>query len=228
MRTWAFVQQKGGCGKSTVATNLTVHAEERGETVLLIDLDPQANALLWGDKRGTKKPMVMDALPDKLPEVVQAAATLGVTLAVIDTPAKLDATALAAIRVADMIICPTMPDLFNLHSLADTVRLLEMAEKLHAAVAIINGVDGKNAAALIGEASAVLESFNLTIAPAAIRYRTPFATAIKRGKGVTETVPKGPAAKEICELWTWLDQQAKRIGSPAAKDRAKAKERGTA
>jgi len=103
-----------------------------------------------------------------------------------------------------------------------------MAEKLHAAVGVINGVDDKNAAALIGEASAVLESFNMTICPTAIRFRTPFASAIKRGKGVTETMPKGPAAKEIRELWTWLDQQAKRIGSPAAKDRAKVKERGKA
>jgi len=40
----SFVQQKGGSGKSTICTNLAVHAEDNGETVLIIDLDPQSSA----------------------------------------------------------------------------------------------------------------------------------------------------------------------------------------
>jgi hypothetical protein len=40
-----------------------------------------------------------------------------------------------------MVICPTLPDLFNLGSLQDTVQVLEAAEKLSATVAVINNVD---------------------------------------------------------------------------------------
>src|SRR6266545_4707430 len=141
MRVWSFVQQKGGSGKSTICTNLAVHAEEKGETVLIVDLDPQSSATLWYAQRGTNKPNVLEALPDKLPDIIQSAATLGITLCMIDSPSKIDATALAAIRAADLVICPTLPDLFNLGSLQDTVRLLEAAEKLGVTIGVINNVD---------------------------------------------------------------------------------------
>jgi chromosome partitioning protein len=113
MRVWSFVQQKGGSGKSTICTNVAVCGEEKGETVLIVDLDPQTSATLWHSARGTNKPLVLDAIPDKLRDIVASASTLGVTLCLLDSPSKLDAIALAAIRASDMVICPTLPDLFN-------------------------------------------------------------------------------------------------------------------
>src|SRR5262249_40304013 len=53
-------------GKSTIATNLGVCGEEEGETVLIVDLDPQHSATLWHSARGTNKPTVIDAIPEKL------------------------------------------------------------------------------------------------------------------------------------------------------------------
>src|SRR5262249_51200633 len=152
----ALVQQKGGSGKSTICTNLAVRAEEKGETVLIVDLDPQSSATLWHSARGTNKPTVLEAQPDQLDEIIKSAATLGITLCLVDSPSKIDATALAAIRAADLILTPTLPDLFNLGSLQDTVRLLEAAEKLDATIAIVNNVDESGAEARIAQAREAL------------------------------------------------------------------------
>ena len=222
MRIWSFVQQKGGSGKSTICTNLAVCAEEEGETVLIVDLDPQSSATLWHFKRGTNKPNVLDAIPDKLTNIIQSAATLGVTLCLIDSPSKLDATALAAIRAADMIICPTLPDLFNLGSLQDTVQLLEAGEKIGVTVGVVNNVDEGGAEARIGAAKAAIEGFKMLACPAIIYHRPQFQTAAEKGKGVTEAGARAKkAADEIRELWAFLDRRAKQLEAGKAKTKVR-------
>jgi len=229
MRVWSFVQQKGGSGKSTICTNLAVVGEEKGETVLVVDLDPQSSATLWHSERGTNKPLVLDGQPEKLTDIVASASTLGVTLCLIDSPSKLDAIALAAIRVADMIVCPTLPDLFNLGSLQDTIRLLEDAGKLPLTVGVINNVDKAGEVARIGEAKAVMGKFKMKVCPAIIRHRQEFQTAAQKGKAVTEMGAKAKdAAAEIRVLWAYLDGHAGHAKRPATTAKRKRKAQGEA
>jgi chromosome partitioning protein len=225
MRIWSFVQQKGGSGKSTICTNLAVCGEEVGETVLVVDLDPQTSATLWHSQRGTNKPLVLDGQPGKLTDIVASASTLGVTLCLIDSPSKLDEVALAASRAADLIVCPTLPDLFNLGSLQDTVQLLEDAEKIGVTVGVINNVDKAGEAARIGEATAVMKKFKMTVCPVVIRHRPEFQAAAQKGKAVTEIGAKAKgAADEIRALWNFLDGYARCPASPPSKPKRKARE----
>ena len=46
MRTIAIVNQKGGCGKTTTAVNLSAALARKGYSILLVDLDPQTHATL--------------------------------------------------------------------------------------------------------------------------------------------------------------------------------------
>ena len=217
-RIWAFVQTKGGSGKSTLATNIAVQAEEAGEAVLLVDLDAQSSASLWGSQRGSKKPTVFEGRPEKLAEIIKSAATLGVELIIIDTPSKTDAVQLAAIRAADLVICPVMVDLFSLAGLQDTARLIDMAGKLAASVAVVNNLDETGAAANMGEAQAVLKAIRMPMSPTPVWHRPAYTAAIGKGLSVTELGAKQKAAAdEIRALWAFPRQarEATAIGDEA-------------
>src|SRR5262245_10402012 len=54
----AVVNQKGGTGKTTVATNLATLFATQGPEVLLVDADPQQSALEWQHDRPADPPQV--------------------------------------------------------------------------------------------------------------------------------------------------------------------------
>jgi chromosome partitioning protein len=225
LRIFSFIQQKGGVGKTTICLNLSVVAEAKGERVLVVDLDQQGSALFWAQTRGTNKPTIIDALPEKLPDIIKAAPELGATLCMIDAPSRLDAVALAAVRAADLIVCPTVPDLLNLAPLQETVALIESADKVAAAVGVLNNVDDAGAARKIEHAKGVLASFEMAVAPTAVSHLAQFSAAYDKGKAVTELKPLGgKAAVQVQALWSDLDRLAKRLTQAPAKRTGKPRE----
>jgi len=57
----AFLSQKGGAGKTTLAVHTAVAAHEAGLGVVLIDTDPQKSATAWGEARQEEAPVVATA-----------------------------------------------------------------------------------------------------------------------------------------------------------------------
>ena len=51
MRHILVTNAKGGCGKSTIATNLAAYYASEGFETALADYDPQGSALAWLDER---------------------------------------------------------------------------------------------------------------------------------------------------------------------------------
>jgi chromosome partitioning protein len=89
MQTIALIAQKGGTGKTTLALSLAVAAVQRGRTVAVVDLDPQASAANWADRRVLNVPAVVSAHVPRLQNVIDTARQNGVDLILIDTPASL-------------------------------------------------------------------------------------------------------------------------------------------
>jgi len=110
----AVISQKGGVGKTTIATNLAVIAEQHGLATVLFDLDPQASATRWKDARGEAPPDVVAAQAPRLAALLGEASKQGCDLAIIDSAPNADSAALAAAKAADAILIPCRPSAFDL------------------------------------------------------------------------------------------------------------------
>lgn len=205
MRVWCKASQKGGSGKSMLSVNLGVYAEDCGETVLIVDLDPQGSASTWHEVREDKAPHVIAADAKNLREIISSARTFGCTLVIIDTAPHANSEAAEAVSVADIIICPTRASLFDIASLRETIAILQAAGVTDKAVAVINAVGDERPDEIYEEATTAVTGLGLRVAPVYVRHRATYEKAINRGKGVTETRANSHAAKEVIALWDYLN-----------------------
>ena len=128
MWTIAVISQKGGAGKTTLSVHLAVAAHQQGYRVAVVDLDPQATARKWGDKRSSEPEVVGDHA-ERLPQLIEAARANGADLLTIDTAPNADRASLAAARSADTILIPCRPAAFDLEAIEATSDLAAIAKK---------------------------------------------------------------------------------------------------
>jgi chromosome partitioning protein len=216
MRTLAFVGQKGGSGKSTIALSLAVAAHETNEKVCLIDMDPQGLLANWAKIRAARDIEVIASGAALLPTLLASLERGGVTLAVLDTPGAEGAASLAAMQVADLSIVPSRPSLFDLRASARTCAALE--EIGGEFVLLLNQCPPGQRTRCVQDGVETLQEMGELISPL-ILTRFDYPEAARRGRGVTELNPRGAAAREMCGLWHCLKRRL-----PRAKVRRPARE----
>jgi chromosome partitioning protein len=133
----AIIGQKGGNGKTTTALGLAVAASLAGRAVAVIDLDPQATATNWSDRRNDEAPAVVSCQVSRLEQVLDAAAKQGAQLAIIDTPGKSTDALIAAAKAADFVLMPIQPQLFDIETLGSLKDVLTLAGNPRAAISAI-------------------------------------------------------------------------------------------
>lgn len=203
MKTLAMIAQKGGTGKTTLALSLAVAAATKGQNVLVIDLDPQASACRWGDRRALGAPAVMDAQPARLAAALAKAAQAGIDLAIVDTPARVEQAAAEAAKVADLVLIPCKPSILDLETLRTTAELVQGRAK-RSPLVILNAVPAQGTRH--EQAAEAITGMGLAVCPAQVGQRVAFEYATQVGLTVTEYEPEGRAASEIRQLYDAICQ----------------------
>ena len=203
MQTLALIAQKGGTGKTTIALSLAVAAEADGLSVLVVDLDPQASACRWGDRRTADSPAVIDAQPARLAAALAKAAQAGVDLVIVDTPARVEQAALEAAKAADLVLIPCKPSILDLETIRTTAELVQGRSR-RLPVVVLNAVPAQGSRH--GQAAEAITGMGLPVSPATIGQRVAFEYATQAGQAVTEYEPDGRAAAEIRQLYGSIRQ----------------------
>ena len=198
MQTLALIAQKGGTGKTTLALSLAVAAEAAGKTTLIIDLDPQASACKWGDRRDAETPAVIDAQPSRLASALDKAAQAGVDLVIVDTPARIEQAAAEAAKAADLVIIPCKPSIYDLETLHTTIELVKSRAK-RPPVVVLNAVPANGTRH--EQAMQAIRAMGIAVCPALIGQRVAFEYAAQLGQSASEYEPDGKAAAEIRHLY---------------------------
>jgi chromosome partitioning protein len=201
----AIASQKGGAGKTSLALALAVAATRAGTAAIVIDLDPQATATTWGDRRADSPPAVISAQPARLPLLLTTAAAQGVELVLIDTPPRAEQAALTAARAATLVLIPCRPAIFDLDTMAMTMTLIRAATQVPIA-AILTAVPAQGREA--DQARSVIEQCGILVCPVVLGQRKAFPYAAALGQTPQEFDPDSKAAHECAALYTWVHKFA--------------------
>lgn len=195
----AFLNQKGGCGKTTVATNAAVALASAGRRVLLIDADQQQSSLDWAQARSTAATHLATVNVVGLPrptihkEIDDLAASYDDVL--IDGPARVEGVARSAVLAADIVLIPVQPSPYDIWASAEITQMIEdsLAE-IDARYLINRKLSGT---ALGREVRKALEETEVPVLDSTIGQRTIFAKAASEGLAAVELDKDSDAAAEI-------------------------------
>ena len=207
MYTIVAASQKGGSGKTTLSGHLAVEAVRHGAgDIALIDTDPQGSLAHWWNVRQAPAPNFVKAGMPDLENALAELERLGTRIAVIDTPPAITQSISSVVAHADLVLVPTRPSPHDLRAVGATVDIAERHGK-----PVIFVINAATARARITSESAVALSQHGTVAPVTIHHRVDFAASMIDGRTVGEILPNSQSAREITELWLYIQEKLSRI-----------------
>jgi chromosome partitioning protein len=194
MRTWAIISQKGGQGKTTLATGFAVEATREGAAVVILDTDDrQGTASYWENARQTDDVTVVNTGIAVLPLNLAKAKKGMADLVIIDTPANSRDIATEATNAADFVLIPVVPRAFDIASVLQTVKQVRQEGTPFAVVLSMVKHTGSEAE----DTAASFASMGVTVLTTRLHDRKDYSNAAALGKSPTEYDPRGKAAAEL-------------------------------
>jgi chromosome partitioning protein len=200
----AVLNLKGGCGKSTIAVNLACELAGSGDAVLLVDNDAQGTASHWLSHgrlpiEGEFMPLENDEDGERL---IRAVASSRKRYVVLDAPAHVGAAAMAAGKIADLVLVPVTASGVDLVATRAVIDLIQQARVLRRSglpkcLVVPSKIDRRTDAGRQIEQQA--RTFGENVGPV-VHQRTAFVEAFGVGQWIGEYAPQSPAHYDITSL----------------------------
>ena len=219
----SFLNQKGGVGKTTLATNIADALARMDKRVLLVDADQQGSALNWAAARDRfyadndgKILFPVIGLPTNAIVTELSVIAEDYDCVIIDGPPRDDDVSAGAIMASDLVVIPVQPSPYDVWSCDEMIKLVNRGKTMKPrlqAMFLINSRRGNTV--LSKEVHAALADFPIPVLKTEVEHREEFKKSVVRGSTVLETSPRHPASADIKnltnELMELFDEQGRFI-----------------
>ena len=208
-----ILNPKGGCGKSTLATNIAAHYAQRGPVPAVMDYDPQGSTIAWLDRRRDDLPGIHGIAAFK--KTMQATRSWQLRVPnetetlIIDSPASISHDNLRELtRDSTSILVPVLPSSMDIHAasrcIADLL-LVAKVDRRDRKLAVVANRTRKNTKSF-AKLMRFLDSLGIPII-AVLRDSQNFVHAAEQGMGVCEMAQSRVLQdrEQIDNIVTWLD-----------------------
>ena len=208
-----IVNPKGGCGKTTLSTNLASYYAKRGPVPAIMDCDAQGSTMSWLERRPAENPPIhgiaafkktMQATRSWQLRVPHESANL-----IIDSPASLSHDDLREVtRDACSVLVPVLPSAIDIHAASRCIADLLLVAKIDRRdrkLAVIANRTRQNTKSF-GKLMRFLDSLGIPII-AVLRDSQNFVRAVEQGIGICEMQPYKVRKdmEQLDKIVTWLD-----------------------
>jgi len=198
--------QKGGCGKSTIATNIAAALAVQGKDVMLVDADRQGSSSNWFLDRSENEDLAPVHSVQKLDDVRVSILDLSkrYEYVIIDAAGRDSQELRTSMMVADVFVMPVRPSQFDLDTVPNMRKIYNDAKILNGELKFLSVIMMGPTNPIINESSDAQEFFKnypeITLLKTIICERKVYRDAISGvGKGVVE-LDNAKAKKEINDL----------------------------
>lgn len=194
MRHIMVLNSKGGCGKSTLATNLASYYATQDQKVALVDYDPQGSSMEWLSRRPEDRPAIsgIAAFQDGLRGLPRNA-----DVAIIDAPARTHGKELTdLLKHAETVIVPVLPSTIDIEAsgrfLDELLETGKVARKEIKVGVVANRV--REYTLIADELDEYLEKLKL-----------PYITRLREAQNYIRAYTRGLGVFELPEYLAWPD-----------------------
>jgi chromosome partitioning protein len=196
MRHIMVLNSKGGCGKSTIATNLASYYAQEGKKVALADYDPQGSGIDWLARRPENRASIA-GVKGYAEGMVHLPRTSDIVI--VDAPARSHGPELTnLVRHSETIIVPVLPSVIDMQAATNFLKELKNVGKVSRRKVKIAVVANR-----VRESTLIFEQLDEFLE----EQRIPYVAAFREAQNYIRAYSRGLGIFELPEYLAWPDTE---------------------